>query len=161
MYSQYNFDTKDYSYLRHSGWHEDLSTKKVFSQDTVNLISQKVTELTRGVYPGNKKIIIPDENIYQTLDGVYAGIRRHPGDIFTRFIIPNDTQENLVQSVIDQTIEVITSNIRNNIGMDDANQKLTPWVQLYGDFNMHELRQHAPIKVRDRRPATMQFFQNY
>jgi len=105
--------------------------------------------------------VIPDENICQTLDGVFSGIRRPTGDIFTRYIIPNEEQEDMVQSVIDQTIEVITSNIRNYMGMNEANKHLSAWVQVYGDFNTHSLRQVPPIKTVLKRPNPMQFNMNY
>lgn len=152
----------DYNYLRYAGWSEQNSCfRKYFSKDTINTISQKVSELTRGVDPKNRKIVVPDHIICKVMDGVYTRFRPAVGDIYTRYIIPNDQQANMVQSMIDQTIEIITDYIRNEYGMRQANEKLSAWVQVYGDFNTHNLTQVPPIKTRQRRPATMQFNLNY
>jgi hypothetical protein len=161
-YSVCTGETCDYNYLRHVGWSENTACfRKFFSKQTVDLISRKVTELTRGVDPKNRKIIVPDYIICQVQDGIYQNFRPTTGDIYSRYIIPNDQQGNMVQSMIDQTIEVITDFVRNEIGMEQANQKLSAWVQVYGDFNTAGLTQVPPIKTRERRPAVMQFFMNY
>jgi hypothetical protein len=161
-YIEQNSDIHDYNYIRYCGWGEDNKCIiKLFSPETVRMISKKVTELTIGVDYKNRKIIVPDERIYEVLDGTFRAYRPPTGDIYSRYIIPNDNQANMVQSIIDQTIEVITSNIRNQLGMEEQNQKLSAWVQLYGDFSEHQLRQHAPIKILEKRPATMQFNMNY
>jgi hypothetical protein len=152
----------DYNYLRYVGWGEqNPCAKKFFSQNTVDVISKKVSELTRGVDPQNRKIVVPDERIGEVMDSVYQGFRPPTGDIFSRYIIPNNEQGNMVQNMIDQTIELITSHIRNNLEIEQYNSTLSSWVQVYGDFNTHNLRQHSPIKIRERKPSTMQFHMNY
>jgi hypothetical protein len=152
----------DLNYTRYVGWREqNKCLEKYFSQDTVNLISRKVTELTRGVDKKNRPIKVPDYLIQNVMDGVFQGFRPAVGDIYSRYIVANGEQQNMVQSMIDQTIEILVSNIRNQLGMDECNEKLTAWVQVYGDFNTAGLRQHSPIKVLEKRPATMQFHMNY
>lgn len=155
-------DVCDLNYLRHVGWSEQNDCfREYYSKDTINIISRKVTELTRGVDPKNRKIIVPDARICEVMDSIYTNFRPATGDIYSRYIIPNNQQANMIQSMIDQTIEVITDFIRNEIGMQQANQKLSAWVQVYGDFNTHNLTQVPPIKTRERRPATMQYHMNY
>jgi hypothetical protein len=152
----------DFNYLRHVGWSEDNECiKKFYSKPTIKLISKKVSELTKGVDPLNRTIVVPDYRICEVMDGVRQGYRPTVGDIFTRYIIPNNEQADVLQSLIDQTIEIIVSNIKNSLGMEQENSKLSAWVQVYGDFNPHNLRQHSIIKTRERRPATMQFHMNY
>jgi hypothetical protein len=152
----------DLNYLRHVGWQEsDYCTRKYYSKETIDTISKKITELTRGVDPQNRKIIVPPERICEVLDAVYINYRPPTGDIYSRYIIPNDDQANAVQSMIDQTIEIITDHIRNEMGMEENNQKLSAWVQVYGDFNTNQLRAHPIIKTRERRPSTMQYNMNY
>jgi hypothetical protein len=152
----------DYNYMRYVGWQEsNASVSKYYSPDTVKLISRKVSELTRGVDPKGRKIVVPDKNICSVLDAIYVQNTPAVGDIFTRYIIPNNEQENLVQSMIDQTIEIIVDSIKGNMGMEQANEKLSAWVQVLGDFNTHGLRQHAPIKTLENRPSVMQFNMNY
>lgn len=152
----------DLNYSRYVGWDENNECfRKYYSKQTINTISKKVTELTHGVDPKNRKIIVPDERIAEVMDGVYQNFRPATGDIFTRYIVPNDQQANMVQSLIDQTIEIITNHIRNELEMEQNNQTLSAWVQVYGDFNTKGLRQVPPIKTRERRPAVMQFHMNY
>jgi hypothetical protein len=152
----------DYNYLRHPGWQEsNACISKLFSPQTVRTISKKITELTKGIDPKGRNIIVPDETICSVLDAEFRAFRPPTGDIFTRYIIPNDQQADMVQSIIDQTIEIIYSQISGELGMDQANEKLSAWVQVMGDFNTHGLRQFPPIKTLKKRPSTMQFQMNY
>jgi hypothetical protein len=152
----------DFNYLRHVGWGENNECiRKYYSPETVKLISRKVTQLTMGVNPEGRPIVVPNYRICEVMDGVYQGYRPPTGDIYSRYIVPNENQPSMVQSLIDQTIEIIVSNIRNNLGMEQHNQTLSAWVQVYGDFNTHGLRQHSVIKVQEKRPSTMQFNMNY
>lgn len=152
----------DYNYLRHPGWNENNQCiQTLFSPEIRDLISRKVSQLTMGVDLKNRKIIVPDSTICSIIDANYQNYRPPVGDIHSRYIIPNNEQENMVQSIIDQTIEVITNNIRGQLGMEQENQKLTAWVQLYGDFNLHNLTQVPPIKTQEKRPRTMLFNMNY
>lgn len=154
--------TCDLNYLRHVGWDQSTAgIQQLYSKDTIKTISKKITELTRGVDKLNRQIIVPDIRICEVIDGVYQGFRPPTGDIYSRYVVPNDQQASMVQSIIDQTIEVITNHIRNEIGIEQANQKLSAWVQVLGDFNTHNLRQFPPIKVKEKRPNVMQFNMNY
>lgn len=155
-------ETIDMNYQRYVGWSENnLCVRKFYSPQTVKLISKKVTELTKGVDPKNRSIVVPDERIIEVMDGVYQGYTPPTGDIYTRYVVPNNEQHNMVQSLIDQTIEIITSNIRNTIGIEEYNKTLSTWVQVYGDFNTHGLRSHDIIKTQEKRPTPMQFNMNY
>lgn len=152
----------DLNYMRYVGWSEsNACIKFLFSRPTINLISRKITELTLGVDPKNRRIVVPDERICEVISSVYWNYRPATGDIYSRYIIPTSEQENAVQSIIDQTIELITSFIRNQFGILQANKQLSAWVQVMGDFNTHGLRQFPPIKVQAKRPETMQFNMNY
>ena len=152
----------DSNYIRYAGWDEtNPAVKRLYSPETIKLISRKVTELTLGVDPKNRPILVPDNRICEVLDGIYSNYRPTVGDIHTRYILPNNAQQDQIASVIDQTIEMIVSNIRNQIGMEGQNQKLSAWIQLYGDFNAGGLRQFPPIKLKEKRASTMQFNMNY
>jgi len=152
----------DYNFLRHAGWQEpDECIKSYFSQPTIDVISRTVSQLTLGVDKKNRKIIVPDSTICSVMDSVYQSYRPPTGDIFTRLSIPDSDNTNMVASMIDRVIEIIVSNIRIQTGMERANEKLTVWVQLMGDFNPNGLRQVPPIKTLEKRPSTMQFNMNY
>lgn len=161
-YETCNGQLCNYNNIRHVAWNENNKCiQEYYSPTTVNLISKKVTELTKGVDKHNRPIIVPDERISQVMDSVYQYYRPPVGDIHSRYIVQNENQPSMVQSMIDQTIETIVSNIRDSLGMEQWNQGLSAWVQLYGDFNEHNLTQTPPIKVRGKRPAPMQFNMTY
>ena len=63
--------------------------------------------------------------------------------------------------IVDQVISLLVRNIRNDLEMQANNSKLTIWTTLLGDFNEHGLRQHAPIKIRNKRPDPMLFHMRY
>ena len=152
----------DYNYYRFQLWSEDNACiQQLYSPTTVNLISQKVSELTKGVDHLNRKIIVPYDTICQVIDGIYQVYRPPRGDIHTRYHIPNMEQDNVVQSIIDQTIELIVTNIRNEYDINKNNEKLSAWVQVLGDFNTNGLRSHDVLKIKERRANTMQFNMNY
>lgn len=153
----------DDNYIKHVGYSEsNACIKKYFDKHTVSTISYKITELLQGVDPSGRPIIVPNKTICSVMNDIYNSYRPPTGDIFSRYIVPSGTSsENYVQSMIDQVIEVITSDVRNNLGMEENNKKLSIWTTVYGDFNEHGLQQHSSIKVRKKRPTPMQFQMNY
>jgi hypothetical protein len=160
---EYGENLCDFGYIKHVGYSENNACiAKYFDSKTVDIISNKVSELLQGVDPQNRKIVVPDSNICSVMNNIYESYRPPVGDIYSRYIIPTGTSsESYIQNMIDQVIEVITSDIRNNMEMAENNSKLSVWTTVYGDFNEHQLRQHAPIKVRNKRPAPLQFNMNY
>ena len=153
----------DLNYLRYVGWDESNEcVRKYFSKETADIISKKVTELTMGVDPKNRPIMVPLTTICGIMSEVYQSYRPPTGDIYSRYIVPSGTgPQSYVQNMIDQVIEIITSNVRNSLEMEENNRKLTIWTTVYGDFNEHGLRQHAPIKVLNKRPNPMEFNMKY
>ncbi len=154
---------RDYNNYRHATWENTTNAcyEAIFSNDTVRLISNKVTELTMGLDEKGRKIVVPDEIIFQALDGINQSYSRVVGDIFTRYYIQSDEQQNMVQSIIDQTIELIVANIRDSYLIEKNNRKLSAWVQVYGDFNSAGLRQHPILKTREKKWNPMEFNMNY
>lgn len=142
----------DYNFVRHVGYKEsNVCIQKYYSPETVKIISKKVTELLQGVDPDNRPIIVPDKTICAVMDNIYTSFRPGTGDIYTRYIIPNGLNyDSYVQDMIDQVIQVITNDVKNNLGMDECNSKLSIWTTVLGDFNEHGLRQHPPIKIRNK-----------
>jgi hypothetical protein len=153
----------DDNYIKHVGYKEsNPCIRQYFDVSTVRTISKKVTELTLGVDPQNRPIVVPSSTICNVMSDIYESYRPSTGDIYSRYIVPSGTtSESYVQNMIDQVIEVIVSDIRNNLEMEENNRKLSVWSTVYGDFNDQGLRQHPPIKVRNRHPAYGQFNMNY
>lgn len=156
---------RDFGYIRNVGYKENnLCIQQYYSQDTVNIISNKITEILQGVDHLNRPIIVPDHLIINVMNSVYNTYRPETGDIYSRYNIPSLSQsssESHVQNMIDQTIQIITSDVRNNLEMQQCNSKLTIWTTVLGDFNENGLRSHPKIKVRTKRPNPLQFNMNY
>lgn len=153
----------DDNYIKHVGYSESNECiRKYYDESTVRTISRKVTELLQGVDPQNRPIVVPNKTICSVMNDIYSSYRPPTGDIYSRYIIPSGiSSESYVQSMIDQTIEVIVSDVSNNLEMEENNKKLSVWTTVYGDFNEHGLRQHPPIKVRHKRPNPFEFHMHY
>jgi hypothetical protein len=141
----------DDNFMRYVGFKEDNECiKKYFSKTTVRIISRKVTELTMGVDPQNRPIVVPEKNICSVMSQIYQAFRPAVGSIYSRYIVPTDEPDSYVQNMIDQVIEIIVSDIRNNLGIEQHNATLTAWTTVLGDFNTQGLRSHSIIKIRER-----------
>lgn len=154
--------TCDYNKMRFVGYTESNDCiKELYAPENIKLVSKQITKLLMGVDPHNRPIIVPDQSICNMISECYDSFRPPTGDIYGRYNIPGSQSNAGFQSIINQAIELITSQVRNTLEIEENNAKLTAWTTVYGDFNEHKLRQHAPIKVRVKRPAPMQFNMNY
>lgn len=151
-------------YMRHVGFSDNNPSYALFfSADTIKTISKKVTQLLMGVDPKNRPIIVPDKLIVNIMNSVYENYRPiSAGNIYTRFTIPsNQTTESYVVDMVDNVIQIIYQDVKDNYEIDQRNSSLSIWDSVLGDFNSKGLRSFAPIKTRVRRPAPMQFNMNY
>lgn len=153
----------DNNYVKHVGYSQNNGCiKEFFSPDTIRLISNKVTELTMGVNKDNRPIIVPDNIICSIMSNIQENYRPETGDIYSRYNIPSEGVLNMVQRMIDLTIEVIVNDIRVNLGMDQCNRDLSIWTTVLGNFNKHGLMSHSKItSIKHKKPQSMFFFQNY
>lgn len=153
--------------MRFVGWDNTSKSGCMGCYDIIHdptnltILSNKITQLLEGVDRKNRPIIVPHETIAHVLSSVYQSQRPEVGDIYSRYIIDCKNDRNDVQQIIDRSIAIIVSQIRNEYGMIENNEKLSIWNALYGDFNPMGLRQHPPIKIRKKRPTPMQFNMNY
>lgn len=160
--SIYNNEICNSNFMKYVGWEDDECTKKYFNKKTIELISRKVTELTLGVDPKNRRIKVPEKTICSVMSAIYTSFRPPTGDIYSRYIIPSGmSPENYIQKMVNQVIQRIVAEITTTLGMEEHNRSLTIWTTLLGDFNEKGLRSHAPIKVLNKRPNPMQFNMNY
>jgi hypothetical protein len=152
------------NYSRYVGYQDTnaLLQAKYYNINTINTISKKLTELLQGVDELNRPIIVPNKTIANIMDSVYQSYRPQTGDIYGRYNIPTGlNSDDYIQSMIDQTIEIIYSEVKNNLEIEQNNKKLSVWTTVLGDFNENKLRSFAPIKVLNKHPQYMAFFENY
>jgi hypothetical protein len=151
----------DDNFMRYVGYDGDnYCLKRYFSSDTIRTISSKVTELLDGVC--SYRIGVTDRVICHVMSQVYSNFSpNNTGDIYTRYIIPDDSVNDSVQQMIDYVIEFIVSQKRTEYEMLENNAKLSIWDTVLGSFNKQGLRSHSIIKTRERRPDPMMFNMNY
>ena len=157
------------SYVQHVGYSEHICGEncgescigQFFSNSNINKISAKITELLMGVNKDNRPIIVPDKTICSVMSNVNQNFRPETGDIYSRYNIPKSRESNYIQRMTDEVINIITTDVKVNIGMEENNSKLTAWTTVLGDFNDHGLQSHSKIKLRERRPMPMAFNMNY
>ena len=153
----------DYNSNIHVGWSstgkEFKSYNDLFKQETINYISKTVTKYLRKMT--KQAIVVCDEQIRQMITSVWnteAG--GDTANIYTKDTFDLNKQASYTR-IIQIVIESITSQIKNQYEMEQCNNDLDIWVQLYGDFNKAGLRQHPKIKLRERHPQYMMFNMNY
>jgi hypothetical protein len=132
-----------------------------FSANNIDQISDKITQLLRGVSKTGRDIIVPHSRIAHVMSEVYENYRGEQGDIYARYNIPSMASTSHVQRMTDMVINIITADVKVNLGMDEHNQSLSAWVQILGDFNSNGLRRHSVIKLRERKPRSCLFNMNY
>jgi hypothetical protein len=153
--------------LKHQQWskyygNSDFGYNAYFNADTIRTISRKITELTMGVDRLNRPIVVPNDKICNVMNAIYENYRPQTGSIYSRYTIPmGETTQSYVQDMIDQVIEIITSDIRVSLGMEEQNSQLSIWTTVLGDFNDKGLRAYAPIKTLKRRPNPMEINMRY
>ncbi len=148
-------------FVKHVGYSESSNKNSFFSKNNIKKISRKITELLMGVDKYNRPIIVPDKTIQSVMSSVYNNFRPEIGDIFGRYNIPKANDVDHIQMMIDEVINIITTDVKVNLGMDECNEKLTVWTTVLGDFNEHGLRSHPKIKLRENRPMPLMFNMNY
>jgi len=134
--------------------------RQVFTKRTVNIIRTKVHEY---LLKSMGKPIVPSERVVViALYGVYENHIPNTGDIYGKYLVVDETQRDDYGYIVDKTISLLISSIETDIGMQEANSKLSIWnATVLGDFNENGLRQFPPIKLRNRGPDRMLFHMKY
>jgi hypothetical protein len=133
--------------------------REVFTKRTVKIIQEKVYEyLLKSI---SKKIIPSERIVIIALYGVFENHIPRTGDIYGRYLVVDETQRDDYGYIVDKTISLLITGIETDIGMQDANSKLSIWNSILGDFNENGLRQFPPIKLRERGPDRFLFHMRY
>lgn len=147
------------------GWEETASSnpviQRLFSKQTVATIQQKTSEYLMGLDEKGRKIVPSIRVVVAALYGVFRSHQPETGDIYGKYLVNNMNQRNDFAYIVDKTISLLVRAIRDETETIQNNEKLTIWTTLLGDFNEHGLRQHAPIKTREKRPDNFLFHMRY
>jgi hypothetical protein len=159
-----NLFNNDFSHMRYVGYQNKLSDS-LFANENLNLISRQITQFLKGFRDDQRDIIVPIETIASVLSSVYENFRpQSVGSIYGRYNIPGDNpdSENYLKHIINQTIEIIVTDVKTNLGIEENNKKLSIWTTVLGEgINEHGLRSFPPIKLREKRPSSFQFHMKY
>ena len=134
---------------------ENPYVREFFSQNVVNFISKKCTELLEGVDEKGREIVLPDKRIFEVMNTVYSSYS------FPTGFDTSMSKEKYVQNMIGETIARIVYDVKNTLQYEQCTNKYTIWTSVYGDFNKEKLRQHAPIKILKNRPNSFEFNMKY
>ena len=138
-----------------SSIHDEPYIKEYFSKNTVDHISQKVTQGTKGVEEYGRDIIVPDDKILWVMDQVYESYN------FQQGFDTNMKKEEYINNMIGQTIVRIIYDIKNVLGYEQCMNKYSIYSTVYGELNDQGLRAHAPIKLKEKRPNSFEFHMRY
>jgi len=109
--------------------------KSVFCQSSVDWVSDQVTSRLAGLHPEGKNIIVPDPTILSVLDSFYNN----------GFYMDVDLARQ-------QTVMFISEAVRNDMTMEQQNDKLSVWNSIFTpDKGMAQIN---GIKLNERKPAT-------
>ena len=138
-----------------SNINDNAVVQQFFSKTTVDFISKEITDATLDVDERKRKIILPDDKILHLMNSVYLSY--NPPQGFDTNWSPQQYYDSLINQVIYQAVFDIT----NVLGREQCVQKYSVWDSVLGDYNRRGLRGYAPIKLRERRPNTMEFNMKY
>lgn len=122
----------------------------------IDFISQECTRLLKGVHFQGKDILIPNNRIVEVMNTAYLSYNPPTG-----FDVPIFNQKSYTDFLIKEVIERIVFDVSNTLAIEQNNNKRTVWTTVLGDFNQHQLRAHAPIKLKNNRPNSFQFNMKY
>lgn len=168
--SNENGDIIDFNNYRYVGWDQTIrdgnGTGKIlynelFTQKNIDTISKKVTELLEGLDPSGKQMCVSDEMISSVISDISHNQLSHMvGSGLGRYLQPANVGSDIANVNL-RVVNVIVTSIKNYYTTIENNKKLSIWTSVYGDFNEHGLRGHAPIKIRNKLPQQMMFNMNY
>lgn len=139
---------------RFVGYTFNPNEKNLFSAVTTAYIQREIYERSKKYFP--RGVLVPLETVSSVLDSVYVNYSPRIG-----YTGPTFYAANMATSVVNQTITIILDDVVNTLGIERTNASLDIWDSVLGDFNRNGLRSHSGIKVRDNKPPSGLFFENY
>lgn len=151
-YSDFNNNTSYYK-------NDDKFYQHFFSKENIEKIQNEISKNLKDT-KGNP-IIVSINVITGVMSNIYENFTPETGDIYNRYNIPNKNTVNYISQMNSQVITVIINYINNENEIINNNKKLTVWTTVLGEFNKEGLRSHSKIKLREKRPMSMQFNMKY
>lgn len=150
----YYFTDQQYKFVG-SDIADNPIVKQFFSKNSVDFISAKITELTKDVDERGREIVVPDDKILHLMNSVYLSYNPKQG------FDTHWSSKEYFDSLIEQTITQAVFDVRNVLAYEQCTAKYTLWDTILGEDNERGLRGYAPIKIREKRPNSMEFNMKY
>jgi hypothetical protein len=150
----YYFTDQQYKFIG-SDIADNPVVKQFFSKNSVDYISAKITEMTKNVDERGREIIVPDDKILHLMNSVYLSYNPKQG-FDTEW-----TPKEYLDSLIGQTIAQSVFDVKNVLAYEQCVAKYSVWDTVLGEENSRGLRGYAPIKLREKRPNSMEFNMKY
>lgn len=131
-----------------------------FNDGMVCNIQNYLAEALRPYEKEKRKVIVSKEIIITVMQKIISDRIPTVGNIYTHTVMPTLSNTDTMD-VVNRTIQVIYTNLKNEMEMEMTNSKLSVWSTLYGEFNKEGLRSHPPVKIRKNKPQSMLFNMNY
>jgi hypothetical protein len=154
-----NNELKMPNYGRYVGVEQKSIYDGLYNDKIICNIQQFLAEKLRTFEKQKRRVIIDKEIIISVMQNIISSRIPDVGNIYTHYTIPNEQDD--ISDIINRTIQILYSDLKNEMEMEQNNAKLSVWSTLYGDFNKQGLRAHAPIKIRKNKPQSMLFNMNY
>lgn len=152
----------DNNYLAFVGWKTSADRggyRFFFSEENMTFIADEVQRLL--AIAGHPGIRVSRNVIGNVMSNLSRNNNPVIGDIFTRYIIPNNEGRDDVRALTVQTINVIYNTIMEEKETVRFNERLSIWTTVLGDFNAEGLRAHAPLKIKENDYIKGVFIENY
>ena len=129
--------------IAHVGYRETSRyIQELFSTKTLILMSKLITENLRDIAPFG--IVVPLDIIANILNALYESYRP-PIEL-------NRRGESMYTTLVKETVNNITQQIRDETIMNRNAAKLTVWSTVLGSQHSPDLRAHPEIKTKDSLP---------
>lgn len=139
------------------GWDPNVPNFNVlFTDEHLTQLQDNITKQLKGVT--TRPIVVPIDTIRHVLWQCIQNHRPNAGGIGSLQI---DTGRDDLGNIVRAAERIITSTIRTEYQTVVQNRQLNIWNTILGDFNALGIRSHPEIKVRLRKPETMQFNMRY
>lgn len=151
----------DSNYYRYVGWPQTANGagyKFLFSAENVQYISRQVAQTLAKF---GLDVRVSPRVIGGVLSNLFENSNPKIGDIYTRYIIPQEEPRNDVASITNQAITVLVNNILVEKQQIACNSQLNIWSTVLGDFNPQGLRSYAPLKTKQNDYIKGVFIENY
>lgn len=122
----------------------------LFSEETLVYLHNKLLQLLQG-------IVVPIDIIKHVLDAVYASFIPSSGNIYSRYTVMSNENDNHIDAILNQTLQIIVTQVTADMRTMERNSKLSAWNRILGESNPHGLRAHSQIKLNRKRPQQMLF----